>query len=192
MKHPHCKAALLLCLMSCAAHAQSAAAPAAATTLPAYDVTTVKSHKGNGNISVTGRPGMYEALNVALQNLIADAYGVPTVLVYGLPAWAESGRYDIEAKVSEPDLAVLKKLTSEQRRAMLAGILKDRFGVMVHTETKTIAIYELALTPDGPKFKPSAALPAEIANDPNKAAGVALVRPHRRVHRHAHIHVWVG
>ncbi len=39
---------------------------------------------------------------------------------------------------------------------MLAQVLADRFHLKTHTETKQLPVYNLVVTPHGPKFKPSA------------------------------------
>lgn len=46
---------------------------------------------------------------------------------------------------------------------MSQPLLADRFHLKVHTEIKTLPVYDLVLTKDGPKFKPAPPLP----DDPN-------------------------
>jgi uncharacterized protein (TIGR03435 family) len=70
---------------------------------------------------------------------------------------SSSTRFDIDAKVSDPDLTSLRSLSKEQRRTMIAAILRDRFHLRVHTDIKTLPVYELVVAKDGPKLGPSVA-----------------------------------
>ncbi len=95
----------------------------------------------------------YTASNVSLKSLLADAYGIRRDLISGMPKWADDARFDVQAKVVDPDIEALKKLTDAQREAMLAAVLTDRFHVKVHTETKMLPVYDLVVIKGGPKFE---------------------------------------
>jgi uncharacterized protein (TIGR03435 family) len=141
----------MLCLFPiAAAYAQ---APQAA-----YDVITIKpNNSGTDNSSTSMGDGTFQATNVAIKRLLVRAYGIKQDLISGLPDWANAARFDINAKVVDPDTAALKKLTTEQRREFIVALLRDRFHVKVHFETKTLPVYEMTVTKDGPKFHESAA-----------------------------------
>jgi uncharacterized protein (TIGR03435 family) len=148
---------LLLLASSARSGAQAATTVPPPAKTPAYDVATIKPSKpGSDNVDVWTRPATLITHNVPFRDLLQDAFHVRKQLVFGLPAWAESARYDIEAKVVEPDMAQLKALTPDQRRAMIRMLLEDRFGLKWHFETRVMSDYELVVGKDGPKFKPSA------------------------------------
>jgi uncharacterized protein (TIGR03435 family) len=122
--------------------------------VPAFDVVSVKLDKsGSGMIRVMGKPDGYAATNISLLMLIQGAYGIREDLVSGAPSWANSTRYDIDAKVADADVDTLKKLTPEQRRTMLQPMLAERFKLAVHTETKQLPVYELVVAKGGSKLK---------------------------------------
>jgi uncharacterized protein (TIGR03435 family) len=122
--------------------------------LPAFDVVSIKPDKsGGGMIRVMNRPDGYSASNISLKMLIQAAYGVREDLISGAPGWAESARYDIDAKVDGADVEALKKLSPAQRRLILQPLLADRFKLKVHTETKQLPVYELVVAKGGPKLK---------------------------------------
>ena len=124
---------------------------------PAFDIVSIKPNKsGSGNFGIRTDDGSFAATNISLKTLLSNAYGFRDGLISGVPAWAESARFDVDAKIVDPDVEALKKLTPEQRRAMLVPILTDRFHVQVHTETRVRPEYDLVVTRDGPKFKESA------------------------------------
>ena len=125
-------------------------------TLPAYDVVSVKVNKSDsGNMSINSNTSHYSASNVSLKNLVGNAYGMKEFLIFGAPGWANSARFDIEAKMVDPDPEAIKKMTPEQQRSLLQPMLAERFKLKVHTETRTFPVYELVLAKGGPKFKAS-------------------------------------
>jgi len=133
-------------------------APQAATAAPAFDVVSVKPNKsGSGMMR-----GMYTAdgstiTNMPLNLLVANAYGIKQDLISGVPGWADSTRYDIEAKMDESAAAALKKLPNEQQNAqrqlMMQALLADRFKLKAHRETKEAPIYDLVIAKGGFKLK---------------------------------------
>jgi uncharacterized protein (TIGR03435 family) len=64
-------------------------------------------------------------------------------------------QYDIEAKVSEADLAEWHKPAAQNAmlQAMLQTMLADRLKLVVHRETKEVPVYWLVVGKGGPKFK---------------------------------------
>ena len=137
--------------------ALSGAAPLAATTdikLPAFDVVSIKPNKSDsGMIRVMYKPDGYSATNISLKMLILGAYGLKEDQLSGLPIWADSARFDIDAKVAGADVAELQKLKNDQRRLLLLPLLADRFKLTVHDETKILPVYELVVAKNGSKLK---------------------------------------
>jgi uncharacterized protein (TIGR03435 family) len=135
--------------------------------VPQFDVISVKPHKpGEDMMMMHWGEADYKAVNLTLKNMISNVYGVKSWLVFGLPAWAESSHWDIDAKVSAPDMSVMKKLTPEQRRVMIGGILKERFGLVVHQEDKVQPVFLMTVLPEGSKLKASP--PQPDAAEPGK------------------------
>jgi uncharacterized protein (TIGR03435 family) len=95
-------------------------------------------------------------VNATLRNLIMQAYVVHAQQIAGTPSWAKSAYYDIEAKVDESDLEILRALTYEQRiqarQTMLQNLLADRFRLRIHRETRKLPVYALVVARGGPKF----------------------------------------
>ena len=94
--------------------------------------------------------------NLPVQDLIVQAYGlVLTDQIVGLPNWANSERFDIEAKVASGDVAAFRKLTLDQVRSMGRPILADRFKFAGHEEKRVLPLYTLVVAKDGSKLTPS-------------------------------------
>ena len=146
--------------------AQSTASPQPAIArpeLPAYDVVSIKPNKtGSGNSSVWINKGNFTAENVVLKTMILSAWDLKDPQLLDLPKWGDAARFDIQAKVLEPDKKVIAGLTSEQFRLMQQPILTDRFQLKFHRGKKILPIYDLVVIKGGPKFKEAAA--AEIIN----------------------------
>ena len=131
---------------------------------PRFDVVSVKRHvtpAGAGpleqfNSTVRQRPdGGLTMLNVPAGTFVARAYAAAPLDMLGLPGWAMSERYDLEATAS------LTNPTPEQRAAMLRAVLVDRFKLVAHLENREQPVYDLVVARNdkrlGPSLQPSEA-----------------------------------
>jgi uncharacterized protein (TIGR03435 family) len=158
---------LALILLTCAGFQQNSIAQQPASSVPVYDAVVIKLNKGvSRNTTVNMSETTFQAENVSLKHLLVNTYGIRESLILGLPGWANSARYDITAKVTDPDMKQLRNISREQQQAMLAAILNERFHLQAHTELKTLPVYELVIGKDGPKLKASAVMPG-YAENPN-------------------------
>jgi uncharacterized protein (TIGR03435 family) len=138
------------------AFAQSAAADAKPL---AYDVVSVKQNKsGPGMMRIMNVPDRYSTTNIGLKQMIQNAYGLKMPdLISGLPGWADSAAFDIEAKTDAETVAALKAMpkdqAGEQQRQMMQAMLADRFKLKVHRETKEVPVYSLVIAKGGFKLK---------------------------------------
>jgi uncharacterized protein (TIGR03435 family) len=92
-------------------------------------------------------PGQVRYANQSLMDLLRNAYNVKRHQIVG-PPWLDANKFLIIAKV--PDGA-----GKEQVRVMLQNLLRDRFRLAVHRETKELPIYALIVGKSGPKMKES-------------------------------------
>jgi len=130
----------------------------ASVTPPAYEVVSVKTSKPCGGMSVSSPPGRFSARCVTLWGLIFNAYAVrPNDPIPGLPGWADSAQFDVEAKMGDDTIAALQKLArehqAEQRNLMLQSLLADRFKLRIHHETIERPIYSLVVAKGGFKLR---------------------------------------
>lgn len=103
------------------------------------------------SIQVTG--GRLFVKNTTLRALAQFAYrqasDSPFAAVYtivGGPAFIDKDRYDVEAKTEN-------KVPLELARAMMRSLLEERFALAVHTETRELPVYDLAIGKGGVKMK---------------------------------------
>ena len=153
-------------MLGCALSAAAQQPPAAPEAKPwVYEVVSVKPDKpgktGTGYSSWwRSTPDGFSA-NIQPLSLLMSAYGVfmESQLV-GLPDWARTEQFDVEARIDPDRLAEYQKLPRKERsaadNAMLQALLAERFGLKVHRETKELPVYELVIAKDGAKLKETA------------------------------------
>ena len=124
--------------------------------LPTYDVVSIKPNKtGDGNYGIRTGDDSLTATNVSLKFLASMTYGIKPDMISGISGRIDSARFDVIAKIVDSDPAAMKKVSDEQRLAMVLPILMERFQLKAHTEIKILPVYELTVIQDGPKFKQS-------------------------------------
>jgi len=77
--------------------------------------------------------------NIALRRLILIAYGIQDYQLWGDPSWIRSEHYDIQAK-ADGNTSV-----QQLEGAMLQALLKERFKLTLHRETRELPVYALTV-----------------------------------------------
>lgn len=117
----------------------------AATARPTFEVASVKpSTPGSSGGGITPGPDGLTARNVTLLFCIRIAYDVQEYQVSG-PGWLNNEQYDIAAKTAAP-------VGQDQLRLMLQTLLADRFGLVLHRETRPRNVFTLVVGKDGTKL----------------------------------------
>lgn len=155
--------ALLTC---CAAIPQTGAPETEKTTTStlAYEVVSIRPVKSGGVGSIFSRflKDGFSAHGINLGNLVWAAYYTKLLnQVRGLPGWAHSEMYDVEARMSPATMAALEKRPPvgpySPNQLLLQTMLAERFHLKVHIETRQGLLYDLVVAKGGIKMKPSAA-----------------------------------
>ena len=127
-----------------------------------FDVVSIKENPGP-NYEFMGtfdEPDGVHAI-VSLHGLLADAYGVRREFIVCKLPLCEKPVFEIRAKVAEEDQTRFGKLTYQEKASLLEPVLKERFGLEVHTETRLTNVYDLVLAKGGSRLKaPPAEKPA--------------------------------
>jgi uncharacterized protein (TIGR03435 family) len=90
--------------------------------------------------------------NIPLRLVAREAFGLEDDRIFGVPGWAKTSTFDIEAKVASDDAPKLKGLSFDQRRAMLISLLQERCGLKFHHETRELPTYDLVVAKGGSKL----------------------------------------
>jgi uncharacterized protein (TIGR03435 family) len=117
---------------------------------PEFAVGSVRPSNSEGRTEVGNSNGRGYGKNATLKRMMATAYQVPVFQISGGPKWADSDRFDIEAKAEDPKTGYI------QLRLMMQSLLEDRFRLKLHRETRESSVYLLVATKSGPKMTPSA------------------------------------
>jgi uncharacterized protein (TIGR03435 family) len=145
------------------------------------DVTQTSTRMGQG---ITYSADGFDAKSMRLWGLIINAYSVQQLRVMGAPAWWNTERFNLMAKVDGPTAEALQKLPPDQlklvRQRMLQKILVDRFALTFHHETKEMTVYFLTIAKGGSKLQehsPGHAGPNDIVDfEGNRADNRFVIR----------------
>lgn len=116
-----------------------------------------------GSSVMTDKVGGLRCENMPIRALITMAYGIRDFQLSGGPGWVGTERFDIMAKPEAiesaqepPDPHSLaddqRKIRDQQWRERLQNLLADRFGLVIHKETKEEQIYHLVIAKGGSKL----------------------------------------
>jgi uncharacterized protein (TIGR03435 family) len=133
----------LILLAATAASGQSADAPA-------FDVASVKASQPDAprrreNILLS--PGSVTMRGISLKGAIRWAWHVSEFQVSG-PDWLDSARYEIAGKAAGP-------AAEDELRLMMQTLLRERFKLALHHQTKELGAYLLVVGKNGPKVHES-------------------------------------
>lgn len=147
-----------------------------------FEVASVKSAPvpGNGQGVFFGParggpgtpdPGQITWSFATLKGMLLTAYDLKNYQVNG-PSWLDTERYDVAAKVPAG-------ATKEQVRVMWQNLLRDRFGLALHHESKEFQVEDLVVGKDGSKLKESPEDPdaALLVGPPKRDKDGGLDRP---------------
>ncbi len=144
---------LLVTLSSSAGFAQVADDVVPAPNAPEFDVVSIRQsapHVEGWSQEITPDSLIVQG---NLKQLIRFAYGTKIDFIRGGARWTNDSRFELYAKVAPEDVATLKGMTRGQRKAMLQGVLAERFGLKTHLEPRTISVYRLKKLVGGPRLK---------------------------------------
>jgi len=140
-----------------------AQSPSAAA--PAFEVAAIKPDKDASGMFKFGwfSPGTFQASGATVQFLIQEAYQVEDTRVFGAPKWLKSERYEIRAKAPSDVAEQLRKLDNVQQydqriaveSSLLQTLLRDRFKLAFHRETKEFPMFALVIAKNGLKLHES-------------------------------------
>ena len=129
--------------------------------LQEFEVASVKLHKpGDRHLAppVFLSGGRFSSA-APLLYVIAGAYNIPNpsnpLRLSGGPGWIVDTIYDIEATPSEGVIhgGLSAKARTEKERSMLQALLRERFKLVIHRETKEMDVYAVVAGKSGPTFQ---------------------------------------
>ena len=111
---------------------------------PEFEVASVKRNRsGSRPWLVPPVGGRFTATNVPLELLIRNGWHQK---LSGAPSWVVTDGYDVSAVASDPNLS------RDEFSLMMQNLLRDRFRLKVHTETREARVYVLLPARNGLKL----------------------------------------
>jgi uncharacterized protein (TIGR03435 family) len=121
-----------------------------------FDAVSVKPSDPNswhGTVVSVTPGGTLHVVNATLKDLIETAYDVRTFQIEGGPKWADATKYDVDATPgTRPQSAAVPPPGWTNVRFKVQALLKDRFQLQLHRETRTAPIYSLTIAKGGAKL----------------------------------------
>jgi uncharacterized protein (TIGR03435 family) len=114
---------------------------------PVFEAASIKSlpPEALGHIHMSSDGNFVNYSSAGLKDIISAAYRIGKDRISG-PAWLDSEMYAVTARAPEG-------ASEKQIPEMLQVLLRDRFGVVIHRESKEMAVLALVVAKGGPKMK---------------------------------------
>ncbi len=123
-----------------------------AGALPEFEIASVKANHSTEGGGMRQSTGLLTVVNAPLLKIVSAAFGSnedrDAYQIDG-PDWMRSERYDIVAKFPGDTRA-------DQMRLMLQSLLKERFKMSFHRETRNMPVYALVVAKGGLKANAAA------------------------------------
>jgi len=115
--------------------------PTPADTLSAFEVASIRPSAAGGRYGLRFLPdASLSATSALVERLILTAYALHNVQLANKPKWVEEEPFDIQAKSPAGASAA-----SPEMLRRLQALLRDRFALQTHTETRKADVYALTL-----------------------------------------------
>jgi len=149
-----------------------------------FRVVSVKPNKDGGPLTFGIQGSRFVATNIPVRLLIQRAYSTPNGgllpgQVVGGPAWIDSARFDIDARLDDS-----RSLRPDDVMTMVRSMLEDRFQLETHSEPRRLPVFNLAIGKNGSKMTPASdqspttrpAAGSSSSRDPGAPPGRGIVR----------------
>ena len=118
----------------------------------AFEVASVKRNaSGDDGVRIRIDPGgRFTATNMPLRFLITFIYDLQSVQLVGGPDWLTTDRFDFTATAA-------REVRPPEMKLMIRALLADRFGLVVHEETRDMPVYALIVARSDGRLGPKLA-----------------------------------
>lgn len=125
----------------------------AAQQAAVFEAVSIKLAAPDGHGETRRYPGgRFTATGITLKALIQRAWDVKDFQITGGPGWVNSGQFDVIAKAPAGE-----NISGTELDRMIQSMLRERFHLEIHRETKDMPIYSLVVAKSGPRLIPTTA-----------------------------------
>jgi uncharacterized protein (TIGR03435 family) len=89
---------------------------------------------------------------ISTKMLLKYAFVVEPDRIPGVPGWADSEEYDLQARVDDASELRWRMLPMSKQRLAILPILESRFNLRYHHETRTLPVWVLVVAKGGPRL----------------------------------------
>ena len=114
---------------------------------PRFEVASIRRAQTGNAIGIRTLPNGIDARLSTVRDLVMFAYELASYQVVGGPAWITSNRFELAARADG-------EVTPAVARQMLKTLLRDRFSLRAHTETREADVHALVLARDNGPLGP--------------------------------------
>jgi uncharacterized protein (TIGR03435 family) len=125
--------------------------PASKLEFDAVSVKAADPDSRHGTVVEVTPGGTLHVVNATLKDLIETAYDVRSFQIEGGPKWADAAKYDVNATPGSRPQGVAAPPGWTNVRFKVQALLKDRFELQLHRETRIGSIYSLSIAKGGVK-----------------------------------------
>lgn len=145
----HRSVLLIASIMMAAALAQSTGGQIAQPQLT-FDVVAIHPSRPDatgGFVKPLPNGTGYTVENMTAKTMMAVMYRIPGRQIEGGPDWFETERFDVEARADRGGYSI------DELHTMFKNLLKDRFGLKLHIDTREGPVFLLTVGKGGLKMK---------------------------------------
>ncbi|HWD99949.1 MAG TPA: TIGR03435 family protein [Bryobacteraceae bacterium] len=121
---------------------------------PRFEVASVRPSAAGTRGILYHLPGdRLKVHGFTLLNLLSYAWDIPDGQIEGLPKWATTDHFDIEATPESGPSEPSKELESSRKKEMTRNLLAERFALTAHIQQRDVPAYSLLVAKNGPKIR---------------------------------------
>ena len=116
---------------------------------PGFLVATIRPAAPDANgWSFESEGSRIQCRNATLLDMLMLAYQVHSKQIVNAPDWVSHARFDVSGVPDEPGVPSLPQV-----RSMYRKLLAERFGLVLHPETRSIPVFSITTAAGGAKLK---------------------------------------
>ena len=140
---------LTVCILTTSVFAQGprSAEPQQSLTFDVVAIHPSRPGVTSGMVKPLPNGAGYTVQNMTAKIMMSVMYRIPERQIEGGPGWFGADRFDIEARADRGGYSI------DELHAMFKNLLKDRFGLKIHVDTREGPVYILTVDKGGSKMK---------------------------------------
>lgn len=124
--------------------------PGSSVANPRFQVATIKPSTQDESRTLYIQRNRFVTTDTSVVDLLKYAYGLHELEIVGGPEWLKTRKFDV---VGDSETQTMP--TSDDFKKMVQELLRDRFRLTAHKETRELSVFEIIPAKSGPKLEKS-------------------------------------